>query len=158
MMNDKLNVPDDIAWGKQEYSWRMYWKVNGWLVAATLISGLSEMMFPFVVNHWPLWARLSIVAAEFFAILLWIRAVVRWIRGMDEMHRRITTSAILCGLSATFFFMMLWHRLDRAGLFAVIFPKPKNGGSWDICNIAIGFLLLVIFYGVAQTILNRRYK
>ena len=95
---------------------------------------------------------------EFLALALWAKAMVGWIRGMDEMHRRITTSVVLFAVSATSFFMLLWHRLDRAGLFNAAFSQPIKGGSWDICTVCHGFLLLVLFYGVAQAIFNRRYK
>ena len=157
VMNNKPNIPNEIYWGK-EYSLRMDQKVNGWLIVATLISAFSEVMFPFVVKQLPLEIRVGIVLAEFAAIALWARALTRWIRGMDEMHSRITTSVILSAVSATFFFMMLWHRLDRAGLFNAVFGEPKTGGGWDICTVGHGFLLLVLFYGVAQTIFNRRNK
>jgi hypothetical protein len=157
IMNNKPNLPNEIFWGR-EYSWRMDWKVNGWLTMAALISAFSEIMFPFVVKEWPLGWRVCIVSAEFLAIALWARVLVRWIRSMDELHRHITTSVILSAISATFFFMMLWHRLDRAGLFDAIFGKPKTGGSWDICTVGHGFFLLILFYGVAQSFFNRRYK
>src|SRR4051812_1544770 len=145
-MNDKLNVPDEIWLGKKEYSWWKDWSVNGWLFVATLISVFCDVMFAHLVKQWPLGLRLGIVVAEFFAITLWSRSLVRWIRGMDEMHRRITVSAVLFAIGATFFFLMLWHRLETAGLFDFIFPKPKAGGSWDICTVGHGFLLLTLFY------------
>jgi len=157
IMNTKPNIPNEIYWGK-EYSLRMDQKVNGWLIVATLISAFADVMFPHVVRQWPLGWRVGIELAEFTAIALWARALTRWIRGMDELHHRITTSAILSAVSATFFFLMLWHRLDRAGLFDTIFPKSKNGGSWDICTVGHGFLLMVLFYAIAQTIFNRGYK
>lgn len=156
-MNPKPNLPNEIFWGK-EYSWRMDQKVNGWLALAAVISAFSEIMFPHMVSQWPLSCRVGFVVAEFLAIGLWCRAMVLWIRGMDEMHRHITTSVMLSAVSATFFFMMLWHRLDRAGLFNALFGTPKKPGGWDICTVGHGFLLLIIFFGIAQTIFNRRYK
>jgi hypothetical protein len=112
----------------------------------------------FKVRQWPLAWQVVIVLAQFFAILLWMRDFTRWISGMDEMHRRITTSTILFAAGATFFFLMLWHQLDRAGLFDAIFLKPKAGGSWDICTVGHGFILMVFFYHLGHFIFNRRYK
>jgi len=157
-MNAKPNVAGEIFMGEQEYSWRKDWTVNGWLFVATIISALCDVMFPHITRQWPLGWRVGIVGAEFLAIALWVRSLMTWIRGMDELHRRITTSAVLFAVSATFFAAMLWHRLDSAGLFNAIFPKPKNGGSWDICTVGHEFLLLTLFYFVGQTIFNRRYK
>ena len=111
-----------------------------------------------LVQAWPLGWRVGIVAAQFAAIALWARTLVRWIRGMDELHRRITATAALFATSATFFFLMLWHRLDAAGLFNAIFPSLKSGGSWDICTVGHGFLLLTLFYFVSHSVFNRRYK
>jgi hypothetical protein len=157
-MNEKPNVPGEIFLGNQEYSWRMDWQVNGWLFVATLISAFCDIIFGHTVREWPLEWRVGIVLAQFAALALWARGLVVWVRGMDEMHRRITTAAILFAVSATFFFVMLWHRLDAAGLFKVIFPTPKNGGGWDIATVGHSFLLLTLFYFLGQSIFNRRYK
>jgi hypothetical protein len=157
-MNIKPNVPGEIFMGEKEYSWRADWKVNGWLFVATLISAFADIIFAHIVRQWPLGWRVGIVCAEFAAIALWARSLTHWICGMDEMHRRITTSAVLFAVSATFFFIMLWHRLDRAGLFDAIFPKPKAGGGWDICTVGHEFLLLTLFYFLGHTVFNRRYK
>ena len=156
-MNAKPNLPNEIFWGK-EYSWRKDRTVNGWLALAAVISSLADIIFAGTVSHWPLEARVGIVVAEFLALALWSRSMVRWIHGMDEMHRHITASVVLTAVAATFFFMMLWHRLNHVGLFDAIFTKPRSGGSWDICTVCHGFLLFVLFYGIAQVIFNRRYK
>jgi hypothetical protein len=156
-MNNRPNLPNEIFWCK-EYSWRTDTRVNGWLGLAATISGFTDIVFASTVNQWPLWVRAGIVIAQFFALALWARSMTLWIRGMDEMHRRITTTVMLMSVGATFFFMMLWHRLYRVGLFDVIFAKPKPGASWDICTVCHGFLLFVLFYGIAQAIFNRRYK
>jgi hypothetical protein len=158
IMNSKPNVPGEIFLGDKEYSWRMDWKVNGWLFVATLISALGDIIFRDVVKQWPLDWRVGLVLLEFIAIALWSHSLIRWIRGMDEMHRRITVSAILFALSATFFVAMLWHGLDRAGFLDAIFSKPGKGGNWDICTIGHEFLLLTVFYFVGYSIFNRRYK
>lgn len=157
-MNNKPNVPGEIFLGEAEYSWRADWTVNGWLFVATIISALADVMFPHVVSRWPLAVRVAISVAEFVAIALWADGLSRWIRGMDELHRRITISAVLLAVSATFFVLMLWHRLDSAGLFNAAFGNPRSGGSWDICTVGHGFLLMTLFYFVGHRIFNRRYQ
>lgn len=156
-MNATPNVPGEIFLGEKEYSWRADWKVNGWLFVATLISGFGDIVFHHAVSQWPLSWRVGVVVGQFLAILLWARNLARWIRGMDELHRRITTSAVLFSIGATFFLLMLWHRLDSAGLFNTA-SKPKPEISWDICTVGHGFLLLTLFYFVAFSVFNRRYK
>src|SRR4051794_24917618 len=117
LLMTKPNLPDEIWLGKKEYSWWTDWNVNGWLFVATLISGFSDILFPHTVKAWPLGLRVGIVLAQFLAISLWARSLARWIGGMDELHRRITVSAVFFSVAATFSFVMLWHRLDTAGLF-----------------------------------------
>jgi hypothetical protein len=158
-MNSKPNVPGEIFLGTQEYSWRMDWTVNGWLIMATLISAFCDIMFPSMVAAWPLAWRVMLVLAQFSAIALWARSLTRWIRGMDEMHRRITVAAVLFAISATFFVIMLWHRLEAAGLFQALFPSPaRPHASWDIATVAHGFLLLTLFYFLGHRLFNRRYQ
>lgn len=154
-MHAKPNVPGAIFLGNKDYSWTMDWKVNGWLFLAAVISGASDIMFPHLVRQWSLPWRMVIVLAPFGAILLWMGSLARWIRGMDEMHRRITTAAVLFAVSATFFFVTLWHGLERAGFFEALIP---GRASWDINTIGHSFLLLTLFYFVGHTVFNRRYE
>ena len=157
-MNEKTNVPGEIFLGNQDYSIRSDWQVNGWLFVATIISALCDIIFAHTVRQWPLGWRAVIVLTQFVALALWARSLVVWVRGMDEMHRRITTASILFAVSATFFFVLLWHRLNAIGLFNVIFSVPKPGNSWDIGTVAHSFLLLTLFYFIGHKIFNRRYK
>ena len=160
-MNDKPNIPDEIWWAKKEYSWRMDWKVNGWLLLAALISAASDFLFPYQIKQWHVALRTIIALAPFLALLFWVRSLARWIRGMDELHRRITLAAVLFTVSATFFFVMLWHRLDKAGVFDAIFPAgktPNPNASWDIGTVGHIFLLLTFFYFFGYRIFNRRYQ
>jgi hypothetical protein len=125
IMNNKPNIPGEIFLGEKEYSWRADWKVNGWLFVATLISCFSDIIFHHAVWQWPLGYRVCIVLAQFLAILLWARSLTRWIRGMDELHRRITTSAVLFAISATFLspcFGIVWTRRVCSNFFF----RPAN--------------------------------
>ena len=76
----------------------------------------------------------------------------------DNCIVRSKFAAVLFAISATFFFVMLWHRLEVAGLFDALFRKPKSGGSWDICTVGHEFLLLTLFYFSGQSFFNRRFK
>src|SRR5262245_38861070 len=138
-MNTKPNLPDEIWLGKKEYSAWTDWKVNGWLFLATIISATSDIMFPHIARECPFAVRILVAVSPFIALLSWKRSLARWIRGMDELHRRITLAAILFTVSATFFFVVLWHRLDRAGVFPSSMP---SAASWDIGTVGHIFLLM----------------
>src|SRR5678810_44880 len=89
-MNKTPNVPNEIFLGKTEYSAWNDLKVNGWLFVATLISGAADIMFPHEVRQWPIALRTVVALIPFLALGFWARDLSRWIKGMDEMHRRIT--------------------------------------------------------------------
>jgi hypothetical protein len=158
-MNKKLNVPDEIWLGKKEYSFWTDWKVNGWLFVATTISAVADIMFPHEVRQWHVAVRTLVAILPFLALLLWMRSLAQWIRGMDELHRRITTAAILFTVSATFFFVVLWHRLKAAGLFQTLFGSGRYpDAAWDIGTVGHIFLLMTFCYFFGYRIFNRRYQ
>ena len=158
-MNTKPNLPDEIWLGKKEYSAWTDWRVNGWLFVATLVSGLADIMFPHVVRQWPIAMRAIVATLPFAALLLWMRSLARWIRGMDELHRRITLAATLFSVAATFFLVVLWHRLERAGVFQSLFSPGRVGeAGWDIGTVGHIFLLLTLCYFLGYRIFSRRYQ
>lgn len=158
-MNEKLNTPDEIWLGKKEYSFWKDWKVNGWLFAATLISCATDILFPQQIREWPVLLRGLVTVLPFLALLLWMRSMAHWIRGMDELHRRITLSAVLFTVSTTFFVVMLWHRLARAGIWDAAFSAARHpAASWDVITIGHAFLLMTFCYFLGFRIFNARYQ
>jgi divalent metal cation (Fe/Co/Zn/Cd) transporter len=156
-MNTKPNLPDEIWLGKKDYSAWTDWRVNGWLFVAAIVSSVSDILFPHVVREWPTAARIIVAVIPFLALLLWVRSLMRWIRGMDELHRRITLAAVLFAVSVTFFFVVLWHRLERVGAFQAIF-NTSSAASWDIGTVGHIFLLMTFCYFLGYRIFNRRYQ
>ena len=158
-MNSKPNIPDEIWLGKAEYSLWTDWKVNGWLFLAAIISGVCDILFPHQISQWPLGLRVVVAMVPFLALLLWVRSLARWIGGMDELHRRITLAAVLFTTGASFFVVMAWHRLDKAGVFQALFPPGRNpDASWDIATVGHVFLLMTLFYFCSYAVFNRRYR
>ena len=150
---NKPNVPDEIWLGKAEYSAWKDLKVNGWLMAAALISGASDIVFRSAVRQWPVYWQVTVALLPFVALLLWVRSLLGWVRGMDELHQRITLSAILFSTGASFFVVMLWQRLVSAGALSA-----GAAASWDIGTLAHVFLLMTLFYVIGHRIFNRRYE
>src|SRR5688572_4269117 len=110
---NELHHPDEIWLGKKAYSLRRDWKVNGWLFVGALISGASDILFPRVVQDWPMTLRAVVAVAPFVAVLFWARSLAAWVRGMDELHRRIVQAAILFATAWVFFFVIFWQRLGQ---------------------------------------------
>jgi len=157
-MSTKSPVPDELIMFDKQFSWRRAWKVCRWWFVAFLISAVFDVIFPEMKKQWPLALRVTIVLAEFFALLLFMFDAARWIRGMDELQRRITLAAFLFSVSASFFLFVLWLRLEREGFFNAVFGPPVMNGTWGISSVAHACALLGGFYGVGFLIFKRRYK
>jgi hypothetical protein len=119
------------------------------------------------VEDWPVVIRAIIELLPMFISLLWIRDVARWIRGMDELYRRIMLEACLFAVIGTLFFVTTWNRLDKTGILKAIFQPPSPPlKHWDYRQLAyLDFSqftliagLLLFFYFLGYFIFNRRYK
>jgi len=143
----------DLFAGTKEYSFLSDVKVNGWGYVAMMVSFGGELL---LTRHpgWHNGFRTMIGLAPIIPALLWGRIFARWIRGMDELHRRITVEACLFATTATLFLFTALHPLGRDGIVEGLARRTGVdlhtwwGASW----------LLVCFYILGTRILNRRYK
>lgn len=156
------NHPDEILPGKSDYSIWKDWTVNGWLLVAVFLSLAADILFLNKVREWSPALRVVMALAPFLAIILWVRNFTRWIRGMDELHRRITLAAVFFATCTTFFVVVLWHRIEVAGLFLALVPggalQSATHPAADPCTVAHVFWLMTLSYVVGHRIFNRRYQ
>ena len=160
-MSGKPNLPDalDCFTGKKTYSLRTDLAVNGWMYAALGLSGALDVFFRKDVASWPIALRLIAALAPFVMLLLWARQFSRWIRGVDELHRRITLAASLFATAATLLIASAWNRCAREGVFNVLLPsrlEPHEG--WGISSLWIILAMLTALYLAGWKIFNRRYQ
>jgi hypothetical protein len=155
-MNTQPNIPGEIVIADREFSLRKAWDVNGWLGVAALTSALSDVVYSPALRQWPVGWRLAILLFEYAAVLLWVRRLAVWIRGMDEMHRQITLATLLFSVGSTLLFTLLWLRLEVGGFFEAL-----AGGRTGFGMGTLGFAILVhsVFFGLGHyLIFNRRYR
>lgn len=158
-MKNKSHIPDELIMFSKHFSLWSALKVCRWYLVAIIISYLSDLQFPDVIKHWPLGWRLTIVFAEFFAVLLFIFDAVKFVRRMDELQCRITQAALFFSVSASFFFFLLWFYLDKEKFFTTVFGRSPDGNyCWGIYTVAHVCMLLGGFYGLGFLIFKRRYK
>jgi hypothetical protein len=191
-MNNKPNIPEDtglVTLNLRKISIRTDLKVNGWLFVSMLTAAVSDLLlhgnifrgwhiqeknWPVLselMHHhgedWPVLMRVIVELLPMFMSLLWIRDVARWIRGMDELHRRIMLETCLFAVIGTFFFITAWNRLQNTGVLKAIFqPASPPLHRWDyrqlayldFSNFAFIAALLVSFFVLGHFFLNRRYK
>ena len=187
-MNNKPNIPEELIPG-ENYSFWTDIKVNGWLIVAMLTAFVSDMLlhsnaprffhleekdWPVVfgllhphAEDWPIVIRVIIELIPVIFSLLWARNIARWIRGMDELHRRITLEASLFAVIGTLLVVTAWHRLDKSGVLEAIFKPPSPPlERWDyrqLAHLDLNHFVLIIgllggFHFLGHCIFNRRYK
>jgi hypothetical protein len=167
-MNNKPNIPEEVIFGTKQFSHRTEGKVNFWLLFAMVTGAASDLLFhsklPYGLlrdNHqdWPVMLRAVIELIPVFASLLWARSMVRRIRGMDELHRRITLEAWLFAAIATLFFVSIWPLLDGAGVSAAVLQATYvHLEVLDKPNFPLTLGMLWLFYFLGHSITNRGYK
>jgi len=155
-MNTKPNIPGEVVIADREFSLAKAWNVNAWLCVAALTSALGDVVYSAELRQWPAGVRLGILLFEYAALLLWVRRLVIWVRGMDEMHRQTTLATFIFSVTATLLFTLLWLRLEVGGFFEA-FLGGRTGFGMGTLSFAI--LVHSFFFGLGHRfIFNRRNK
>ncbi|MGH9808499.1 MAG: hypothetical protein ACRD9W_14825, partial [Terriglobia bacterium] len=76
------------------YSLRANLKANTWAFVAMLLSFMGDELLARHID-WDAVPRVIIAMVPLLVGLFWVLGFLRWVRGMDEMHRRITLEACL---------------------------------------------------------------
>jgi hypothetical protein len=130
-MISKPNDPEECINLKKASLWTDT-KVNYWFFIAVVVGLANAILFHPIgpplggvlredFLTWPVGIRLIIESVPLLAGLLWARSWVRFIRGMDELHRRITIEAWLFSALATIGFISIWPMLDAAGISGSVY-------------------------------------
>jgi hypothetical protein len=182
-MSSKPNDPEECINPKKASFWTDT-KVNYWLFIGVVVGLANEILFHPIgppidgvlredFLTWPVGIRLIIESVPLLAGLLWARSMARFIRGMDELHRRTVIEAWLFSALATICFISIWPMLDAAGISGSVYYATHFHGEftdkphffpvlWLLLDkppsIFLTLLLLNAFYILGYFILIRRYK
>jgi hypothetical protein len=183
VMSNKPNDPEECINPKKVSLWTDA-KVNYWLVIALVVGLANEILFHPIgppldgvlredFLTWPAGIRILIESVPLLAGLLWARSMARFIRGMDELHRRTVVEAWLFSALATIGFISIWPLLDAAGISGSVYYATHFHGEftdkphffpvlWLLLDkppsIFLTLFLLNAFYILGFFILIRRYK
>lgn len=124
-------------------------RVNGWSWVAVLTSFVGEVLLLPKHMDWPTALRVFIAFVPLMASLLWVRSVMQWVCGMDELQRRITTAASVFATVTTLFVITVLHLLVVASVFPIRFQATAG---------FVNIWLVVCFYLLGRGIFNRRYQ
>jgi len=152
-MNEKPNLPEKIMFGPS-YSIRANLKANTWAFVAMILAWAGDLLLS-LPRGWNAAQRAIIAFVPLLIALLWVRSFIRWVRGMDEMHRWISMEACLFGTGMTLFVVTTWHILDKAGVFQAGLRLHLDS-HFHTASFPIS--LTLSFYLLGYAIFNRRYK
>ena len=155
-MNDKPNLPEEIMFGPS-YSLRANLKANSWAFVAMLLSWAGDQLLS-LPRDWTVVQRAIIALVPLLVGLLWVRDFVRWVRGMDEMHRRLSMEACLFATGVTLFVVTVWHILDKAGVFQAGSHMARLHLDSHFRTASFPISLVLAFYFLGYAIFKRRYQ
>ena len=153
-MTNKPNLPEEVP-----YSWRGSLKAGGgWMMLAFL----TDLPGNYLLAHhkdWPLALRIVVALIPLMASLLYVRSIVRWVRGMDELHRRVVLEAFLFSTVAYLGLAAAWFLLNHAGVWeAIAHATGLHLEEMPFSNCTLIICLTYILYGIGYSFLNRRYQ
>jgi hypothetical protein len=103
-------------------------------------------------NHeWIVPLKAVVALSPLLPSLLYVWSIVRWIRGMDELQRRIQLGACLFAAIGTIFITTALSLLADVG--GINLPRLQHGLGWEGT-----FASLIFLYMLGNIVVNRRYK
>ena len=157
-MNEKLNFPEEIGCGRQ-YSWRASLKAGGGWMMLVFLTDLPGLFLIDQHKDWPLPLRGFVICIPLIAALLYVRSIGRWVRGMDELHRRVALDSFLFATVAYLFLAAFWFLLGSAGVWdALAQSTGLHFERMPFSNCTFILCLTYVFFGVGYGLLNRRYQ
>jgi hypothetical protein len=149
IMNNKSIFPESVQPVKH-CSFLADMKLNAWAIVAVLMAIGSRILLH--QNHeWGVSLRAVAALSPLLPSLLYVWSVARWIRGMDELQRRIQLEACLFATIGTIFITTALSLLADVG--GINMPRLQHGLGWEGAFASVMFL-----YILGNIIVNRRYK
>lgn len=131
---EKPNLFESVASCSGQYSFKRDLRLNAWL-GVTVVVYLSTLLLLSAHREWSPLVRGVVALSPLLPTLLYLRDWIRFVRGMDELQRRVQVEAALFASLGTVFVGMaittlnghgvpvagLEHGLDFGGVFVVMF-------------------------------------
>ena len=146
---NKPNTIESVRPFSGQYSLKADLKLNAWFFVAALLVIFSR----YLLRHYPDWmpaTRAAVILAPLVPCLLYVRSCMRFIRGMDEMQRRIQLESWLVAAMGTLFVGTAMNMLNANG---IALPAFQHG-----LELVGAFVCLFLLWMVGSAITNRRYK
>ena len=131
------------------YSFRKDIRLNAWFMVAAVFYVINMML---AKRHpeWSATTRATLALAPLLPGLLYIRSLMRFVHGMDELQRRIQLEAWLFATIGTILVGMAIGMLNSSG---VRLDRVENG-----LGMGQAFIVAFVLWIVGTKVANRRYK
>ena len=146
---NKPNTLESLEPCSGQYSLKADLKLNAWLVVATLVAGVSM----YLRRQHPAWegpVQAACALAPLVPGLLYVRSWLRFIRGLDELQRRLQLEALLFAAFGTLLIGTVINVLNANGVgWRGLTHGLELGGAFTLM-----FVLWLVGTGIAKC----RYK
>ncbi len=146
---DKPNIMESVEPGSGQYSLKADLRLNAWLLVATV----THVAVQFLVKRQTEWSPLVggvLALAPLIPGLLYVRTWMRFIRGLDELQRRIQLEAFLFAALGTVILGAVVGSLNAQGVSTGLLKHGLGLGS--------SFMALLCFWPIGWGIAKCRYK
>ncbi|HUG09986.1 MAG TPA: hypothetical protein VMM36_03185 [Opitutaceae bacterium] len=146
---DKPNLAESVQPCSGQYSFKKDLRLNAWFfVAAVVYLGML-----FLLKQHPEWSRITrglLTLTPLIPGMLYLRSCLRFVRGMDELQRRIQMEAWLFAALGALIIGTVINTLNAEGV--------PLGGLKHGLSIGGAFTLTFVLWVIASVVANRRYK
>lgn len=146
---DKPNLMESVQPGSGQYSWKIDLRLNAWLGVATAVY-LAGLALLHLHPEWAPFPRGLLALAPIIPGLLYVRSWMRFIRGLDELQRRLQLEAFL------------FAALGTVGLGTAVNILNAQGVQCEWLKHGLGlgdtFMLMLVLWPVGWCIAQGRYK
>lgn len=146
----KPNTIESVMPCSGQYSLKKDLRLNAWLAAATVL----YLVIKLILQDHPEWRPLVRSLLELTPLipgLFYVRTVVRYVHGMDELQRRVQSDALLFASLGALLITAIVNTLAPG---AVVIWKDLKGG------LGMGgmFVVIHLLYLLRTASVLRRYK
>jgi hypothetical protein len=146
---NKPNAIESVRPRSAQYSSSTDWKLHAWLVVAAGLAVASD----YLLRHHPDWSlsiRVILALCPLAPCLLYVRSWVRFVRGMDELQRRIQIESRLVACLGT---LLVITAINALNIYGIPLPVFSRG-----LNLMETLIVAGIFWRIASTVIDRRYR
>ena len=146
---NKPNTMESVEPHSGSYSWKQDLRLNAWLAVAAV----AYMAVLFLLKHNATWSPLMrglLTLTPLLPALLYVRSWMRFVRGLDELQRRIQTEAFLFAALGTVVVGVIVNALNASGVTVVLLDRGLDLGGV--------FFSMFTLWLVGTGLANARYK